>query len=165
MSELVSCKTCNHQVAKTAKSCPNCGVDKPAKHPPPPASAKEQFIGLIIILLIGFSLYSCMSDSPEEKRAKEKAKAEKAVSDKKAGFHCLSAWDGAHTDVVRYVKNQLRDPSSFEHIGTKITPVNDKGEHVLIMQYRAKNGFGGMVPGIVTAKISNSSCSATIVSQ
>lgn len=164
MSELVSCKACNHQVAKTAKTCPSCGVADPAKHPLPPPTFKDQIIGVIILGVIGFSLYSCVSDSPAEKAAKETAKAEKAAADKKAGFHCLSGWDGSHREVVSAVKSQLRDPSSFEHVQTRVSPMSESGEHRLVMTYRAKNGFGALTGGQAVATYRNATCTAQIVS-
>ena len=110
----------------------------------------------------------------EAKIAKEKAETEakelkvaateaKQASDKRKGFHCLSVWNGAHNATVEYTKNTLRDPESFKHIETKIWPANPNGEHQLVMQYRAKNGFGGMTVGSVVAKVKNDGCHATII--
>ncbi|MCG8436034.1 MAG: hypothetical protein MJA83_18600 [Gammaproteobacteria bacterium] len=98
----------------------------------------------------------------EAKRAAEEAKrvAEKAEN-KRRGFHCLSAWDGSHHAVVGYVKDRLRDPGSFEHAETRISP-NKDGNHLLIMEYRARNGFGGMSVATVTATVSNATCDAII---
>jgi hypothetical protein len=83
---------------------------------------------------------------------------------RKAGFHCLSAWDGSHRELVNTLKDNLRDPDSFEHIETRITPVSDKGTHVLMMRYRARNGFGGMNVGALVATVNNSDCSFEVVS-
>ena len=100
-----------------------------------------------------------------EQKAIEKKKAEKAqeeIEKKRKGFHCLSSWNGSHRSIVKYVEKGLRDPDSFEHIETNIWPVTPKGEHQLMMRYRAKNGFGGMTIGKVVATVKNSDCSATI---
>lgn len=35
----------------------------------------------------------------------------------------------------------MRDPDSFEHIETRITPVTEGGTHQLVMKYRAKMGL------------------------
>jgi len=92
------------------------------------------------------------------------AKAKKVAEEKRKGFHCLSGWDGSHRDIVRATKKQLRDPKSFEHIETRVTPVKDF-KHTLYMNYRAKNGFGGMAVGTVVATYSNASCNIfTIIS-
>lgn len=57
----------------------------------------------------------------------------------------------------------MRDPDSFKHIETRVVPVNDKGQHMLTMKYRAKNGFGGMTAGSALATFNNSDCAATVV--
>lgn len=64
--------------------------------------------------------------------------------DADAGFHCLSSWDGSHPEIVQLVRGELRDPDSFQHIETRVTPVSDQGLHSFTMEYRARNGFGGM---------------------
>lgn len=95
----------------------------------------------------------------EERRLARKAQEE--AEEKQAGFHCLSPWDAAHSGVVKWTKDRLNDPDSFQHVSTRITPVTQDGGHVLLMQYRAKNGFGGVVPGSVIATIRNSDCAIT----
>ena len=113
------------------------------------------------------------AEAAEEAAKAAKAKkaaaeaAAKAVADaekRRKGFHCLSGWDGSHREVKKYVEKRMRDPDSFEHIETRITPVNAKGEHALIMKYRAKNGFGGMTVGVAVATINNANCAATVAS-
>lgn len=99
---------------------------------------------------------------PESKPTPTKAQIEEAA-DRKAGLHCLSKWNGAHRGVVDKLKGTLREPDSFEHIETRITPVNDKGFHGLMMRYRARNGFGGMNVGSLLASVKNSDCSFEII--
>jgi hypothetical protein len=102
-----------------------------------------------------------------EKLAQEKAEAERqAAADaarRKAGFHCLSAWDGSHTGVKSAIKGVMREPSSFEHIETRITPVNEDGNHVLTMTYRARNGFGGMNVSTALVTVRNDDCHFTVL--
>lgn len=107
----------------------------------------------------------------KQKEAKAKAEADAKAAEvaaevekKRKGFHCLSSWDGSHRGVKKYTEERMRDPDSFEHIETRITPVNANGEHTLIMKYRARNAFGGMTVGITTATIKSIDCSATISS-
>lgn len=101
----------------------------------------------------------------ERLEAEAKAKEEAENQEKRLkGFHCLSAWDGSHTDFKRRVKNAMRNPSSFEHMETRIAPVNEDGQHILIMTYRAENGFGGMNVGRATGVVDNATCAATIAS-
>jgi hypothetical protein len=56
----------------------------------------------------------------------------------------LSAWDGTYSALINAVKENLRDPGSFEHVETRISEIGEDGRQEVIMRYRAKNGFGGM---------------------
>lgn len=159
MANLVGCKECGHHVSRHAKTCPNCGVSKPAVKP---ATAGETFGGLLILIVLGAALYTCTYETPEEKAAAAAREAAERAEQRKAGFHCLSDWDGSHRGVVTYVKERLRDPDSFQHVETRITPVDASGAHRLIMQYRANNGFGGKTLGTAVATIKSANCSATI---
>lgn len=103
-----------------------------------------------------------MAKEEEERVAKAVEQAAKE-EERRKGFHCLSQWNGAHSGVERYIEKNLKDPDSYEHIETRITPVNEQGEHTLIVTYRAKNSFGGMTVGITTATIRNNDCHATIL--
>ena len=85
-----------------------------------------------------------------------------AAVERQKGFHCLSAWDGSNRSTVDQVKAALRDPDSFEHIETSIYG-NDAGEHGLWMDYRAKNGFGGMNVERIYARVDHVSCEARVL--
>lgn len=127
---------------------------------------------LAVTAVIGLIMVGC-SESEQEKAHKKSVKeaaektrkeliAAEAAEKSQKGFHCLSSWDGTHSGVEKYIKNNLRDPDSYQHIGTRITPVKD-GIHTLISTYRAKNGFGGYVNGNLIAEISNATCRATVI--
>lgn len=115
---------------------------------------------LLFASIFAFLMYSCSEreDSPEVKAQK----AEEIRIAKQKGFHCLSQWDGTHRRLIADFKPTLRDPASFEHIETKITPVNN-GQHTLFMKYRAKNAFGGYVINDLVAKIDHDTCRATVI--
>ena len=174
---LVICKECGEQVSTKAKTCPSCGAKPPKK------TSIVTWMVLILILLGVYGAWQTESNlTPEQRQAREEQralaakerdaeqakeaalKAEEEKENKRKGFHCLSSWDGSHTAVKRYAEENMRDPDSFEHIETRITPVNETGTHVLIMKYRAANGFGGMTIGTATATVDNSTCNATITS-
>lgn len=99
----------------------------------------------------------------EQKAADKQAKIDAEAAEKEKGFHCLSSWDGSNRSTETQVKAMMRNPDSFEHIETKIAPVKD-GKHVLLMQYRAQNGFGGMNVATAVANLDNATCDATVVS-
>lgn len=82
-------------------------------------------------------------------------------ANREAGQHCLSG--GQHSQLVEWVKQTLRNPSSFEHISTTISPRDADGEHALAMRFRAENGFGGMNVALVSARVRSSDCSFTVI--
>jgi hypothetical protein len=96
--------------------------------------------------------------SEEQRRVREEAQRQAELDQQKSGQHCLSGGNGSQRRLVGVVKQNLRNPSSFEHVATRITPRNEHGEHGVVMQYRAENGFGGMSLGMVTALVRSSDC-------
>jgi hypothetical protein len=127
--------------------------------------ASEGFgIGCALLLLLGIPylvMRQCSTPPPTAEQIK--AEAAKAEEDQRRGFHCLSGWDGSNTSLVQRVKVQLREPDSFEHIETRITPeVN--GKHKVVMEYRARNGFGGMNVTTAIGTVDHQTCTATLIS-
>lgn len=63
----------------------------------------------------------------------------------------FSGYDGSHSTLKRVVKENMKDPSSFDHIKTNY---EDNGSYILVqMSYRGKNSFGAKVIQTTTAKI------------
>tara|TARA_R110000744_G_scaffold379451_1_gene497651 strand:- start:752 stop:1210 length:459 start_codon:yes stop_codon:yes gene_type:complete len=88
---------------------------------------------------------SISTDSAESILAFNVAR-EKAISASFSGLY------GYHNGLKNAVVQSLKDPDSFEHIGTQYW---DKKDHlVVLMKYRAKNSFGGYVVSSVRAKVS-----------
>ena len=98
------------------------------------------------------------ADVEEKKRQEEAVRLAQKAEDKRKGFHCLSAWDGSHREIVRDVKRLLNDPDSFEHEQTLVSPMSKEGTHNLTMHFRAKNAFGGYVRGTARATYTNAGC-------
>lgn len=124
---------------------------------------------LAVVVVVGLVVAGC-TESDAEKQAKaekevatQQALAKAEAEKKQKGFHCLSGWDGSHTGVVRWVKNNLKDPDSYKHKETRITPALKDGKHILVMEYRAKNSFGGYVINSVMASVDSDTCQATVL--
>src|SRR3546814_4737920 len=47
-------------------------------------------------------------------------------------------------DILWEVKQSLREPDSFEHIRSSATAVDENGVQRILIEFRARNGFGGM---------------------
>lgn len=135
-----------------------------------PRSARSVWAWLTLTALGAVVLLGVVGLIQWGRAASERAKREEAaqtqlmLEDRRKGFHCLSAWDGSNADFVALVKQRLRDPGSFEHVETTITPVDERGEHRILMKYRARNGFGGMNLDIAAGTVRQSDCSATLSS-
>lgn len=69
--------------------------------------------------------------------------------ERELGLHCMVI-DRPKTVLRQEIIRRLRDPSSFDHIATRITPVNARGEHTMLVQFRARNGFGGLGVQVAT---------------
>jgi hypothetical protein len=68
----------------------------------------------------------------------------------------FSPWDGRHMQLYNFLKENLRDPNSLEHVETsykrkKDAKNNYSGVIVVNMKYRAKNGFGGYNVELISA--------------
>lgn len=151
------CPKCSKPLGVLADKCHHCGakltgaeVDK---------RVTDNFkvnLGCIAVFIPLIAIgYCAVQPSAEEKAAKQEATAK----EQEQGFHCLSQWDGSHFAVKERTKALLRDPSSFEHVETRISDRNGGGEHQLKMRYRARNGFGGMTAGAAVATINSATCS------
>lgn len=159
MAQELPCPNCKKKIDGEATVCPYCQspftVEQiEARKSELADGNKAATIGcLAILLFIGGCVWWNMP-TEEEEAAQAAAKAE----EKKKGFHCLSGWDGSHPQLVETVKSNLRDPDSFEHVETKVTPTAPNGNHILFMKYRARNGFGGMNVNQAGATMKNDDC-------
>jgi hypothetical protein len=97
-----------------------------------------------------------MGDDPS-KAGGEPTDAKAVQGLKKAG-HCLSGWDNTFPALKESVKASLRNPSSFEHVQTVFSPVDEHNTFGLIMTYRAQNGFGGMNVEAVGVEVNATTC-------
>lgn len=130
------CRECGKSASEDAKSCPHCGVSNPVQ-----PSNKNVLIGIgfIVSLIVLGKLISSAFDAPQvqatptpEEVQRQAEAARIAAQEEELFQHTASA--------VRAVKASLRDPESvvWESIRT------DRAASVVCIQYRAKNGFGGM---------------------
>ena len=95
---------------------------------------------LFAVAIVGSVFSTCIGTEEEEPKTRTEL-----VQDQ------FSVFNGAHRKLQQHVKKNLKDPDSYEHIGTRH---EDKGEYILVsMKYRAKNSFGGFVVEYVTVKV------------
>lgn len=110
----------------------------------------------IPVLLIGY----CSHRSTESNRAAAQEEVVQKASDDAAyqdsvrtGAVCEDGPNGLNTGFQLNVMRQLKDPDSFSHIGTVITPATEGGGYDALMRFRSKNSFGGYVVGAAVGKL------------
>lgn len=86
---------------------------------------------------------------------------EEYKDNRRKGLHCLDGTDGSNLAVVEAVKSQLVDPDSFQHIETTIYPAKMLN-HRLVMQFRSRNSFNGMVRSKAVATVSQMDCHVSL---
>lgn len=123
------CRECGKEVSTEAKACPHCGAKKPVpKKVGPIGTAIVVLIGLVIFwpFLSGDAGTSAPPPAPTPEQVAAKAKRD-------ATFNQTVA-------AAKAVKQALRDPDSLTWESIR---ANDDAS-VICLEYRAKNGFGGM---------------------
>ena len=113
----------------------------------------KAMLNISILLVFVVSLFLMQYKNKESKAL---VNADRQQEKRQKGLHCVAG--GQNLAVEKLIKGALRDPGSFQHINTTIASVDDHGKHFLIMEYRAKNGFGGYNPGSVAAQVYQSNC-------
>jgi len=93
---------------------------------------------ILIIGIIVFIMDQCF---------KNNAKDNALSSDKDKIERNFSKFDGSFTKFKNFIKENLKDPSSFEHVETRYND-NKDGTVTVLMKYRAKNSFGAIVTEI-----------------
>ncbi len=151
---LVKCKECQKEVAKSAKTCPHCGVANPS------VTNKQMAIGFIALAVIVLALFStCSSDEPpQEEVKKEEATVEKTAEQvEKENAECkksLECWSDKNAVVAQVACQQAIEKMAkydYEWTDGLLDPVFSKmkwkDEKQGIITYygdkiKMQNGFG-----------------------
>ena len=148
MSNLTECKSCGHQIAKTAKTCPACGAKNTYVSPVATVAA--------IVLVGGVMIYSGISDLiPEnkppltaaEQQAREEREAERAAKRAEREREGYAAGT-----CGRILERSLRDPTSLEWDRKKSRNTLTNQGWLVIRSYSAENAFGGRRVGFITCQ-------------
>ncbi|MET0636653.1 MAG: hypothetical protein ABWZ25_11550 [Chitinophagaceae bacterium] len=97
----------------------------------------------VIVALIwgGCKLFGSEEKTPIENTRKELTRKE--LTHEERIENPFSAWDGSQPQVVKWIKQNIKDPDSYKHIETKFI---DKTEKIgVITTFTATNSFGGRV--------------------
>jgi hypothetical protein len=170
--EQLRCGGCGEAVKPTTFKCAACGVIVGAKFVAmhnEQRGARYAIMGCSWAILLAFMLgvwaissYVTRGPSEADIAASNATKA-KAAEDKRQGLHCLIPVLGYNSSFVDAVKARLRDPDSFVHERTRIAPADKTGQHPIIMDYRARNGFGGVNRAVAVGTVDHETCATTAV--
>lgn len=125
---LIECHECKNQVSDEAAACPKCGakVRKPAEPKKPMSRAMTLFMALGAVALIG----GMVAQETAQPRTPDQIAADKEQA--------------ARAMIVRMavggLKKAARDPDSLVVESAR----TNKDGTVVCLEYRARNGFGGM---------------------
>jgi hypothetical protein len=115
-------------------------------------------VALLIAVASGGVAF-CNHETAERARVDALQRAEEAKEEEahyqdrvRSGQVCADGPNDLNTALELNVKRQLKDPDSFEHIGTVITP-SPKGGYDALMRFRSRNSFGGYVVGTAVATL------------
>lgn len=168
MGKLMKCKSCGNDVAKTAKVCPHCGAKNKSG-----GGCSALFV-LVVIVLVVIIAKAGREASNKVDEAKEKAKQMQAEEEKqeRAKIAAMTPeqraeylkkqkrqqlanqfadkferkFDGSIKPVVEFVKENMNNPKSFEHVATKWVIRSDaEGQYIVRMKYRGTNSFNAVV--------------------
>ena len=119
---------------------------------------KEKRKVYIIVGVFAFLLLIGIISSSDEKKESAKAPVSTLTQREKDSISRrtnleknFSSWDGSHRNLVKFVKDNMNDPNSFEHVETRFIDLGDSSI-IVTMKYRGKNGFGGVVTESITAE-------------
>lgn len=93
----------------------------------------KKYLLLNIISLIGLGIFVFIAFGSSESDSKN------------LGTVYNNSWDGSVSQVEQYLKNNLKDPDSFEAIEWSNVQKESDGSFFVRCKYRAKNSFGGYV--------------------
>jgi hypothetical protein len=160
---LIICPECRKQISDTAQSCPNCGYKlTPEKVAELKKTADKinKAVGIgcmgIIVLVFIFFVIGQFTSKPKRVEASVPVKNEAAPKTpqetrKDEIEKHFSVWDGSHNELTAYIKKQMNDPGSYQHVRTQYF---DKGDHlVVITEFRGKNAFGALIRNVLAAKV------------
>jgi hypothetical protein len=75
----------------------------------------------------------------------------------------FSKWDGSHIKLSEYIKSQMNNPDSYEHVSTK---AGTRSDHILLVTtIRGENAYGATITTTYEAKVDSNTGDVISISQ
>lgn len=139
---LIDCPECGKEISDTTTSCPSCGAKTPKK------SKGTSRLTLFVAGLFLIGVAAAIVNPKEQLSEADKQTADKSKAEDFARFKFASV-------TAKFLKGSMRDPESFV---VESMLINQEA-NVACVEYRSKNGFGGMnresalvIPGVISRK-------------
>ena len=121
--------------------------------PIPPIKKRSKWFRFLVIfgLCIVWAILINILEGPKspiQKDIKKTAPKQRTWQDDQ-----FSSWDGSHRKTVRYVKNLMHNPKSFEHVETTYKDSASQGFRVIYMVYRGTNPFNAIITDSIWVKV------------
>jgi hypothetical protein len=126
------CKECGSQVSTKAEICPSCG----AKQPKRTSTLTWLVCGVLVLGVLSAAGFRPPGTSSAVAAPESASAAAAQAAEKKAG----NARDVAGAVAMKLVRDNMRDPDSLVWESV----LSNADGSVVCIEYRAKNGFGGM---------------------
>lgn len=124
---IIKCNECGADVSTEAKACPKCGA--------PPPKRTSLAVRLVVVLLgvtfVGVSVQQSLGLGP----SRPEPTAEQKAASQAAARRATTA-----AAAMKVLRQNMRDPESLVWEDVRA----DADGRLVCLQYRARNGFGGM---------------------
>ena len=136
---LITCKECSNQISDTVKQCPQCGAK--VKKSTLLGNLGVGFIaitifGMVLSALVGGTRSTGTNDTPSAKPApSSKANKPKEPNLVEMAIDCEVEWEQIY-------KSKMNDPGSLDWDDRQAQLGKYQQKPVVMVPYRAKNGFG-----------------------
>lgn len=126
---LISCPDCKQQISDNSLVCLHCGctINKSG------SGWENTAVGCVVFVIVMFFVAYSLGSMPEDR-------SRPPGSQKEVVFN--SRYDSSVAQVVKWLKDNLKDPDSLQFIEWSKVQKVESG-FVVRVKYRAKNGFGG----------------------
>ena len=119
---IVYCRECKKEVSNAAATCPHCGIADPGKGAQPKPTAKDSFLGfLILFAIVGAIVYSC-SGSDSGSAEKDSTSAPAAATPAAHADAAVPAPEDAPAPSLDITPSQFR--AAYNQIITATLPGN-----------------------------------------